>query len=99
MSNALEVAVFDAIYKGRKFHKPRGTVTFVAEKLWNAHAWNPSYSPLHYVRVRNVKTGKTENVEYYDFKNWIPLDPLPQDKLETKREAAIDSVLGVPWYR
>jgi len=95
-----DYAIFDACYKGRRFKKPKGTVVWVAEELWNAHAWEPKYSPDYYVRVRNVKTGKTESVSYdHGFKNWIPLDPISPEDFKDKQERALDLAYGRPWYR
>ena len=97
----MEEAIFDACYKGRLFRKPKGTVVWVADKLTNINAWNPSYSPHYYVRVRKFKDWqRTESHSYdYDFKKWVALDPLDEQDFEDKRTRAIDSVMGRPWYR
>ena len=95
----MEEAIFNALYRGERFRKPKGERTFIAEKMTVDRSYEAHYNFVnHWVMLRNEKTGKTENVQWEEFKNnWVRLNP-PED-LEAKREAAIDSVLGVPWYR
>lgn len=99
----LDIAEFDALYRGQKFRKPKGKQVFVAEKMTVDRTYEAHYNFVNiYVMLRNEKTGKTENVRWEEFKNnWVRVDP-PED-LEDKRDAAIDSALGsalrIPWYR
>lgn len=93
----LDPATFKAIFEGREFTKPKGTVIFVAEKLSSAEG--PPYYRQAYVTMRNQNNGSTTFVRFDDVRHkWKRIVPIT-DKDEAAHEAAIDSVLGVPWYR
>jgi hypothetical protein len=99
MSGEMAQAIFTRCYENQRFRKPRGEVVFKAERLWIDRSLEQYYNFVHvYVRVRNENTGRTELIRWEEFKNnWIRVDPV--DDLEQRREDAIDSVLGIPWYR
>jgi hypothetical protein len=99
MSGDLDIAVFGRCYENQRFRKPRGQVVFKAERLWIDRSYESSYHFIRvYVRMRNENTGRTELVEWDHFKRyWVRVDPMAD--FEKRQEEAIDSVLGVPWYR
>lgn len=95
----IDQAIFNAIYRGRKFRKPKGQRKFIAECLHIDRSYQEYYNfVITGVRMRNLNTHKSEYVDWNRFqKEWVRVDPLPDE--EQKLESAIDSVLGVPFYR